>query len=56
MSTEEHQASIDRLREEIAEMIRVHMRDLWKEVDRLRRVLHTLKERNERLESNARRL
>ena len=55
MSTDEHQASINRLREETAEIIRVHMQDLREQIDRLRKEIQMLKERNERLESNARR-
>jgi prefoldin subunit 5 len=55
MSTDEHQASIDPLREELCAMIMAQMEDLRKQIDELRKEMQMLKERNERLESMARR-
>ena len=52
---EEHQASIDHLSEELCAMIMAQMEDLRKQIDQLRKEIQMLKERNERLESMARR-
>ena len=53
--TDEHQASINRLREELWAMIMAQMEDLRKQIDRLRKDLQELRARNERLESYDRR-
>ena len=55
MSTEEHQAIIDRLREELCAMIMAQMEDLQEQMDQLRKEIQMLKQRNERLKSMARR-
>lgn len=55
MSSDEHQASIDHLREELCAMNMAQMEDLQEQIDELRKEMQMLKERNERLESMARR-
>ena len=58
MSTEEPEvrmADLDRLREELSNIMLAQVQALAEEVKRLREELQILKGRNERLESNARR-
>jgi len=58
MSTEEPEvrmADLDRLREELSNIMLAQVQALAEEVKRLREELQILKRRNERLESNARR-
>ncbi len=53
--SEERQASINHLPEELCAMIMAQMEDLQKQIDQLRKEMQMLKARNERLESMARR-
>lgn len=54
-ATDEHQNAIDRLRDELTAFIAAQVRELWREIERIRGELQTVKARSEKLESIGRR-